>query len=282
MKIDGRLIAENILEGLKSRVEVLRKKGVIPTFLVILVGDNENSIAYIKQKEIKATEIGARVEVVTLSEKTSFEEAKELILKLNDDPLIHGIIIQRPAPKSLRVDRLSDEIWPEKEIDGFGNDALYDVPVAEAVILIIQTAFEQMGKSENFKDWIEKQKIVVIGKGETAGGPIIAHMQKMGLNPQVVDNKTQNPKKISKQADILVSAVGKNRTVTADMVKRGVILIGVGLHTDGEGKLRGDFHRDEIAEIVSFYSPTPGGVGPVNVACLIGNLVEACEKQSSL
>ncbi len=253
MKIEGKRIAQDILDELRREVAILRKKGIIPTLLVVLVGDNEASIAYIKQKEIKAAQIGARTEVLTFDEKMTFNEAKSLIEKLNSDPSVHGIIVQRPAPVNLKVDELSDLIDPEKEIDGFGEDPLYEVPVAKAVELLLEDVFKQTSQSGNFNDWLSKQKIVVIGKGETAGKPTINHLIKLGLSPQIVDSKTQNPKEITKGADILISAVGKDKTLTSDMIKKGAILIGVGLHNDEEGKLRGDFHADEIADTVSFY-----------------------------
>ena len=279
MKIEGKQIADEILRELRGRVEVLRKKGVIPTLLIVLVGNDEQSLVYIKQKELKAKEIGARTEVLTLSEKTNFEEAKELVSKLNNDRLVHGIIIQRPAPESLKVENLAKLVSPVKEIDGFGENPIYSVPVAEATLLLIRNAFEQMKNSQNFQDWIKKQNIVVVGKGQTAGRPIIKHLKNLGLTPKIVDSETKNPSRITRRANILISAVGKDRVITKSMIKKDAVLIGVGLHTDEEGNLRGDFHRDEIADTVSFYSPTPGGVGPVNVACLMQNLVKAAEKQ---
>jgi len=275
VKLDGKEIANSILSNLKQRVEILRSKGIIPTLLIILVGDNEQSLIYIRQKELKAKEIGARTEVLTLSESTTFDEAKSLVTKLNSDPQVDAIIIQRPAPEILRADELSKLIDPEKEIDGFGKNSIYKVPVAEATEILIKNAFEQMRNKQTFEEWFKKQKVVVIGKGETAGMPIVSHLKSLGINPIIVDSKTRSPKEIIKKADILISAVGKDRVVTSDSIKRGAIIIGVGLHTDEEGNLRGDFHRDEIASVVSFYSPTPGGVGPVNVACLMRNLVKA-------
>lgn len=275
MKLDGRLIASSILGDLKIRVLKLKEKGIIPTLLVVLIGNDEQSIAYVKQKEIKAAEIGARTEVLTFDNSMKYEEAHDLLLKLNSDKNVHGIIIQRPAPESLKVDELSELIDAKKEVDGFGENSPYVVPVAQAVQVLIADAFQKLNLEEDYDSWLKKQKIVVIGKGETAGKPIIDYLEKLGINPQVIDSKTQNPKEISRQADILISCVGKDKTVTSDMLKTGVILIGVGLHTNDEEKLRGDFHADEIRDIVSFYSPTPGGVGPVNVASLLSNLVSA-------
>jgi len=275
MKLDGKQIASDILGELRNKVEILRKENIIPTLLVVLVGNNEQSIAYIKQKELKAAEIGARTEVLTFDNNLTFETAKKLVEKSNADPLVHGLIIQRPAPDYLRVDELSKLIDPKKEIDGFGENSPYIVPVAEAIEVLLRKAFEESGGEGNFENWIKKKNLVVMGKGETAGGPIIIHLKKLGINPQVIDSKTENPKDLTKNADILISAVGKDKAVTPEMLKKGVILIGVGLHTDEEGKLRGDFHADEIRDIVSFYSPTPGGVGPVNVASLMRNLVKS-------
>jgi methylenetetrahydrofolate dehydrogenase (NADP+)/methenyltetrahydrofolate cyclohydrolase len=278
VKLDGRLIAENILEDLKTQVSKLREKGIVPTLLVVLIGNDEQSIAYVKQKEIKAAQIGARTEVLTFDHSMEHEEARDLLKKLNADKNVHGIIIQRPAPENLKVDELSELIDAKKEVDGFGNNSPYVVPVAQAVRVLISDGFMKMNLNIDFDSWLKKQNIVVMGKGETAGKPIINYLKKLGVNPQIIDSKTQSPKQISKQADILISCVGKDKTVTPDMIKKGAILIGVGLNTNNEGKLRGDFHADEIRDIVSFYSPTPGGVGPVNVASLLSNLVSAASQ----
>lgn len=277
MKLDGKQISSEILSGLKKRVDKLREAGVIPTLLVVLVGDNEQSIIYIKQKEKKAAEIGARTEVLTFDESISFEKARTLIEKLNKDPLVHGIIVQRPAPQNLRVDELSELIDPEKEIDGFGKNPRYRVPVAEATIALIRSAFEQMKLNGRFEIWLKKQKIVLIGKGETAGKPIANHLASLGVKPLIIDRETKDPDSITKSADILISSVGKANFVTPGKIKKGVILIGVGLTQNADGKLVGDYDEEKIKDIASFYTPTPGGIGPVNVACLMSNLVKAAQ-----
>ena len=275
MKLDGRQIASEILENLKTQVSALSQKGIVPMLLVILIGDNEESARYVRQKELKAAEIGAKTQVMTFEDSMTYEQAKKIVEKSNADKNIHGIIIQRPAPESLRVGELAELIDPKKEIDGFGHNALYPVPVAEATLILIENAFKQSDESGNFEEWLKEKNIVVIGKGETAGKPIIEHLQKLGVSPTIVDSKTQNPKEVTLNADILISAVGKQDTVSPDMIKKGAILIGVGLFVNTGGKLSGDFDQEEIEDIVSFYSPTPGGIGPVNVACLMKNLVKS-------
>lgn len=277
MKLDGKALSQKLLDQLKPRVEKLAQKGVVPTMLVVLVGNNEESNTYVRQKGLKALEIGARTEVLTFDDSMTYEQAKKLIEKYNADPSVHGIIIQRPAPEQLKVDELCELIDPVKEVDGFGKDSVYDIPVAKATLAMIEDAFDQMANGQKFEDFLKNQKVVVIGKGQTAGKPIIDLLKKYEVDAQIIDRKTPNPKDVSKTADILISAVGKDKTVTADMLKKGVILIGVGIHIDNEGKVRGDYHRDEIADIVSYYSPTPGGIGPMNVACLMQNLVKAAE-----
>ncbi len=133
-----------------------------------------------------------------------------------------------------------------------------------------------MNKKDSFLDWLRKQKIAVIGKGETAGRPIIDLLIEKKTKPEVIDSKTPNKEKILKEADIIITAVGKT-ILTSKQIKKGVILIGVGLYSNENGKLRGDYDNSDVENVASFYSPTPGGVGPVNVACLIENLVKAAE-----
>ena len=247
MRIDGKAIAERILNDLAKEIATRKLQ---PTLAVILVGDNPASLAYIKQKQKAAERIGAKI---ILSNDISDTK------KFNDDPSIHGLIIQRPLPKNL------NDIPPvklTKDVDGFEKNSPFTVPV----VLAVQTILKEIGTD------IANKHIVVIGRGETAGGPIAQYFK----TSRVVHSETPNPKEIIREGDIIVSCVGKERVVTKDMLKPGVVLIGVGIWRDSEGKLRGDYDEEEIKDIAWFYTPTPGGVGPVNVACLMQNLVKAC------
>lgn len=280
MKLDGKTIASGILEHLKERVEALKKKNITPTMAIILMGDNEASKIYVRQKGLKAEEIGAKVEVFPTSSETTNEELIKLVKKLDKNPRIHGVIIQRPAGPEIDVNKLTELISGIKEIDGFGSHSKYPVPVAQASLILIQNAFDKSKNKGSFSDWLKEQKIAVIGKGETAGKPIIDLLIKQSANPGVIDSKTRDKEKILKEADIIITAVGKT-ILSSEQVKKGVILIGIGIYTDQNGKLKGDYDNKDAEEIASFYSPTPGGVGPINVACLLENLVKAAENQKN-
>lgn len=273
MKIDGKQIAQEILDNLKPQVEELKQKGITPTMAVVLMGDNQNSIAYIRQKEIKAKDIGAQTKVFQFEESVDNQTIESIVRKLDHDPLIHGIILQRPAPTQVKVEELEESIDPVKEIDGFGAQTIYPVPVAEAVWRMIMSVLHE--------EKLKTQKIVVLGKGETAGKPIIEYLIKKGLNPEVIDSHTTTRDELLKNADVVISAVGKQNVVNSNQIKRGSIVIGVGLTTNEEGKLKGDFENEEMEQVAAFYSPTPGGVGPVNVAILMENLIKSAQAAAS-
>lgn len=281
MILDGKLIASEILGELKVRVDKLKKKGITPTLAVILMGDDASSIAYIRQKELKAKEIGAQIQIYKFDASVTESEIETLVKKLDADKNIHGIILQRPSPKQVNVNKLVEFISPQKEVDGFEIDSPYEIPVAKAVFVMLEKAFENLKLEQDFISWHKTKNIAVLGKGETAGMPIINTFIKLGIDSKVIDSKTQNREELIKNADILISAVGKINIIDTSLLKKGVILIGVGLSTNNEGKTRGDFDMEKASEIASFYSPTPGGVGPVNVASLMKNLVEATETLSA-
>lgn len=299
MKIDGRAIANTILENLKTEVTKLKKRGVTPTLAVILVGDNPASLSYIKQKQKAAETIGAKLILDQKPFFLSLKDIKVLINKYNNDPTIHGLIVQRPLPKELgdTTDALST-ISPQKDVDGFLPNSPYTPPVALAVLSILELIYHQQVESRNnitmkqfnnsmngenkpatkdFPEWLRSQCITVLGRGETAGKPIADSLSSLHCTTWIIHSKTPNPYDSMRKADIVVSCVGKERVVTKDTLKPGAMLIGVGLWRDSQEKLHGDYEEDEIRDVASYYTPTPGGVGPVNVACLMQNLVQAAQ-----
>jgi methylenetetrahydrofolate dehydrogenase (NADP+)/methenyltetrahydrofolate cyclohydrolase len=280
MKIDGRQIATNILEELKTKVDVLKDQGVIPTMAVILIGNVKSSESYVKQKELKAKIIGAEIKIFRFNETVTNEEIEVLIKKLDADKNVHGIILQRPTPKNINADLLENLISPIKEIDGFGKKPLYAVPVAAAVFEVLDEIFGNLKEMDSFSVWLAKKKVVILGKGETAGMPIINYFKNREIDPIVIDSKTENANAILSSADIIISAVGKREVIKTEELKQGVILIGVGISTNDEEKTQGDYDENKLEEIASFYTTTPGGVGPVNVALLMENLVRACQNLS--
>jgi len=263
MKIDGKLLSANILDSLKPEVENLKKSRITPTLAIILIGNDRSSQSYIKQKQLRADEIGVNIKLFHF-ESISEEKLIKLIEELNNNITIHGIIVQRPLPKNFNKEVISRIISPEKDVDGFNDESGFDAPVALAVIEIL--------KSIGINDFADK-KIVVIGKGETAGLPIIKLLDKFEINFEIIDSKTENPDEIIKNADIIISAVGKN-IIKPEILNKNQILIGVGLFLEGE-KLKGDYNSAEIENKVKYFTPTIGGVGPVNVSFLMKNLLQA-------
>jgi methylenetetrahydrofolate dehydrogenase (NADP+) / methenyltetrahydrofolate cyclohydrolase len=319
MKIDGKAIAAAMYESLRKRVGELQKKNIIPHLVVILIEEDPASVAYVRQKQKQGEAIGAKVTVLHYDRNITNEELEEKIKELNADPTVHAMLLQRPVPAHIDVGKLELLVDPQKDIDGFHPDSPYTLPLPLAVVRIleevhysssegakatesrsknnvipdsdwgsmdsrppirVESMFRGNNKSKNFLSWLQSQHIVVIGKGPTGGGPVIAYLKKLGITPEIVDSKTQNPEKIIKQADIVISSVGKEEVVKPEMLKKGVILISVGLFRGSDGKLHGDYDEEKIQDVASFYTPTPGGVGPVNVAMLIENLLRTAEEQS--
>lgn len=288
MIISGTAIAHEMYIDFQRRVEELQKKNVTPHLVAILVGENPASIAYVNLKQKRAEAIGAVVTVLRYEESVTEKELLEKIKQLNTDPDVHGILIQRPLPEHIDVAKLEETTDPEKDIDGFHKDSPYTLPLSLAVVEILKDIFSSLRNHEvakqsqtnDFNNWLQTKQIVVLGKGPTGGGPIIAHLKKLELKPTLIDSNTPHPEDITRDADIIISATGKEHMITADKVKQDVILIGVGVMKGTDGKLHGDYEPEEVDSIASFYTPTPGGVGPVNVAKLIDNLITAAEKQT--
>lgn len=273
MKIDGRQIASEILTDLKERVEKLKAKNIIPHLYIILLSDDPSSKSYVNQKILKAEQIGIKITLDRKGSKVATKGLLEKIEQLNNNNLIHGIIVQRPMPENLDEQTIAKAIVPSKDVDGFNPDSKFGVPVALAVLRMLETCHPN-----NFNNWLINQKICLIGKGITAGKPIINSLDKLGVKPLIIDSKTNNRSEILKEADIIISAVGKPDVFKSFEIKNNVILIGVGLHGEDDKKFHGDFNEEEVKNITSFYSPTPGGVGPVNVSMLLKNLVRATEQ----
>ena len=290
MKVDGKLIAESILKNLKREVSSLKKQKVTPHLAIILIGHNHASLSYVNQKKQKAELIGAKTTIYHFEDDVSLEKIEKLVRKLNNDLKVHGIIIQRPLPPHIGEEFARNIVTKEKDVDGFLPNSRFDEPIAEAVLEILKTIFldVQLKKSQEeglvcktVTEWLKSKQIVVVGKGDTGGRPVINLFKKMKIEPVVVDSKTPNPGKIIKSADILISTVGKP-VIRSNEVKNGAIVIGIGMHKKEEsGKLYPDYDQEEISKIASYYSPVPGGVGPVNVAMLLKNLIFAIDKSRS-
>lgn len=265
MKIDGKDIADAILTDLTKQVLRLKQKDITPTLAVILVGDNPGSLSYIRQKQIATEKIGGRFIFEQLPKATRPKELAARVDMYNRDPATHALIVQRPLPPYIDAS-VGQTVSRKKDIDGFVNNSPFEVPIAMAIFTILK----HVGVS------LKNKKVVIVGRGETAGKPIAEAFAKRNFATSIITSSTPNPQEIMKHADIIISCVGKRRIVTADAVKPGVILISVGITRGEDGKLHGDYEEEDIKNIASFYTPTPGGVGPLNVACLMQNLVKTC------
>lgn len=280
MKVDGRAIARKIYSGLEEEIAVLLEKTITPHLVIVLVGSDPASKSYIRQKIKKAGEIGIQVTYKQFPKNTSEKTLLRFIQLQNTDPSVHGIIIQRPVPPHISSESVKTAVRAEKDVDGFSTGSRFDPPLALAVMDILDEIRRKTGVKDDFKQWLTSKNIVFIGRGEAGGKPVISHVEKLGIKHNIIHSKTPQPEEYLKKADIIVSAVGKERVVKPQNLKSGVILIGIGLHKEADGKLHGDYNENEIQAIASFYTPTPGGVGPVNVARLLSNVVNSAIAQS--
>jgi methylenetetrahydrofolate dehydrogenase (NADP+)/methenyltetrahydrofolate cyclohydrolase len=212
----------------------------------------------------------------TVSPKT----LEKTIDHYNKDKKVHGLIVQRPIPTFVGVvGDILNSVSLAKDVDGFIPHSPFEVPVAVAIIKILEHIHKQLKTANliqmNFKPWLNSQKIAVVGRGSTAGTPIASTLSRYNCTTSIIHTKTSHPASILKTATVIISCVGKEHIIKRNNISRGVILISVGLSRGRDGKLHGDYNDETIKPIASFYTPTPGGVGPVNIACLMSNLVDA-------
>lgn len=266
MRIDGKKIADGIKRDLNKQIGDLISHGITPKIAIITLGPEGAWESYVRQKLKVAGELGIKAILLNLEDADS-ERLLKTIHEVDSDPAYHGIIVQRPLPPTIDRQKVIDAISDGKDIDGFRPDSKFEVPVWLAVRKIIESGIM------NQESW-DRLKFVVLGKGETAGGPIAAGLAKMGVEPKIIDSKSENRDEILKNADVIISCVGKSGVITSDVIKPGSVLIGVGTHTEN-GKIKGDYDEAEIEPIAAAYTPTPGGIGPVNLSYLFKNLVEA-------
>jgi methylenetetrahydrofolate dehydrogenase (NADP+) / methenyltetrahydrofolate cyclohydrolase len=276
MMISGLKISDDILNNLRIKTANLAKTGLIKTLAIIIIGNDPASLSYIKQKIKAADKINIKYIIYSLPLDTKSKELKTLIDKLNIDPLISGIIIQRPVPIPIKQSDILEFVNPQKDVDGFVKNTNFTVPVVKAIQKILINIYNLLQLDDNnFNNWLNTKNVVIIGRGETAGKPIYNYLKNCTTSISNLHSKIINPDKFIKKADIIISCVGKPNIITSHNIKKNVILIGVGLHKNDENRIIGDYNEEEIKDIASFYTPTPGGVGPVNVASLMENLVNS-------
>ena len=275
MEINGKKIQEELLDNLKSKISNLKSRGVTPGIAIVTLGPEETWEAYVAQKIKLAESLGINYKLINLSPKSTEEVLKD-IEKLNIDNTIQGLIVQRPFPTHIDTERIIQSVSKYKDIDGFRNDSLFEVPVWLSVRHLL-THVSILLEAPKFPIWLSNQSILVIGKGETAGSPVIEALKKMDCKVSVMDSKTEDRDALFSKADVIIFATGKRISVPFQLLKPTVILIGIGLHRE-EGILDGDFDENEAKGHVLYYTPSPGGVGPLNLYYLFENLITAAEK----
>ena len=279
--IDGKAVSAAVRERVRLETQELKKQGVTPGLAVIIVGDDPASQVYVRNKEKACAEVGFYSEKFALPAETTQQELNALVQELNARKDINGILCQLPLPGHLNDKEVINLIDPIKDVDAFhpvnvgaimiGDYHFLPCTPAGIMELLHSTGIEIAGK-----------KAVVIGRSNIVGKPMAMLLLHADATVEITHSKTANLKEITKEADILVAAVGRAKFVTADMVKEGAVVIDVGMNRDENGKLCGDVDFDSVAEKCSFITPVPGGVGPMTISMLMQNTLTAAKLQNNL
>ena len=274
--IDGKEVAREKREQIKSCVESLKNQGKSVGLAVIIVGENPASKVYVNNKKKGCAEVGITSFEYALPESTTEDELKALVQKLNADDSVNGILCQLPLPKHINEDAVINTISPKKDVDAFHPQNVGHIMIGDYTFLPCTPAgIMEMLKFYNIS--VAGKKCVVIGRSNIVGKPMAMLLLKENGTVEICHSRTENLKEETLSADILVAAVGKTRFVTADMVKDGAVVIDVGMNRDENGKLCGDVDFDNVAAKASYITPVPGGVGPMTITMLLENTVRAVE-----
>ena len=275
--LDGAAIAGQVFSALRPRVAALRTRGVRPGLATVMVGDNPASRVYVRNKARACEEVGLYADVRALREDCSESEVLAQVQSLNANAAIHGVIVQLPLPPAINVHRVLQSIALEKDVDGF-NWANLGAIVDGTPQLVPCTPLGVMEMLDYAGIALEGRHAVVIGRSSIVGKPMALLLISRGATVTVCNSKTPDLAAHTRNADILISAAGRAHLVTADMVKRGAVVIDVGINRSAEGKLVGDVDFAGVRQVAGAISPVPGGVGRMTVAMLVSNTVLAAER----
>ncbi|WP_281191129.1 bifunctional methylenetetrahydrofolate dehydrogenase/methenyltetrahydrofolate cyclohydrolase FolD [Staphylococcus schleiferi] len=272
--LDGKQIAKDYRQGLQDEVEKLKAQGYTPKLSVILVGNDGASQSYVRSKKKAAEKIGMISEVIHLDEDTSEADVLKELDRLNQDDSVSGILVQVPLPKQVDEQKVLDAIDPAKDVDGFHPINIGRLYLDEAK-LIPCTPLGVMELLKHADIDLEGKNAVVIGRSHIVGQPVAKLLIQQNATVTVLHSRSQNISEHLKQADVIVSAVGRPGMVTRDDVKDGAVVIDVGNTPDENGKLKGDVEYDEVKEIAGAITPVPGGVGPMTITMVLNNTLIA-------
>ncbi|AKX94301.1 bifunctional methylenetetrahydrofolate dehydrogenase/methenyltetrahydrofolate cyclohydrolase FolD [Neomoorella thermoacetica] len=275
--LDGKKIAAEVRAEVKEEVSRLKAEGINPGLAVVLVGEDPASQVYVRNKHRACEEVGIYSEVHRLPAATSQAELLKLIDQLNKDPKIHGILVQLPLPDHIDEKKVIDAIALEKDVDGFspanvgnlviGDKCFYPCTPHGCMVLLEKAGIDPKGK-----------KAVVVGRSNIVGKPVAMMLLARHATVTICHSRTRDLAAECRQADILIAAVGKPELITGDMIKEGAVVIDVGINRVGEKKLVGDVHFESAAQKAGWITPVPGGVGPMTIAMLLKNTVEAARR----
>ena len=276
--IDGKTLAKKIRENLKIECDELKEEGIKPKLAVIMVGDDPASKVYVRNKSRACDEIGIEYQEYLLNENITQDELLELIKKLNNDETVNGILLQSPIPENLDINEAFKTITYLKDVDGFTPSSVGKLCIGEDTFvsctpLGVIKMFEEYNIDLNGKD------VVILGRSNIVGRPLIQCCLQKNATVTICHSKTNNLKEHTKRADVIISAIGKPKFVTEDMVKDNVVIVDVGINRDENGKLVGDVDFENVEKKASYITPVPGGVGPMTIAMLMHNVIKATKEQ---
>jgi 5,10-methylene-tetrahydrofolate dehydrogenase/Methenyl tetrahydrofolate cyclohydrolase len=279
MIIDGKSISQKRKDELKLKIDQLKQEGKrLPCLAVILVGDHQASQTYVRNKERGCQYVGMESQVIRLSSSISEEELIQVIDNLNKDNHVDGILVQLPLPKHIHEEKILDVIDPMKDVDGF-----HPVNVAKLVLgqegLTPCTPQGMMVLLEEINYDLSGKEVVVVGRSNIVGKPVSFLSLKKNATVTIAHSRTKNLKEVCQRADVLIAAIGKAKFFNKDYVKPGAIVLDVGINRDENNKLCGDVDFEDVKEVASYITPVPGGVGPMTIAMLLENTLQAYLKR---
>lgn len=276
--MDGKALSIKLKNALKGEVEELKNNGVNPCLAVIIVGDNPASKIYVNNKKKSCEELGIKSLEYALSGETTEEELLGIIDELNKNPQVDGILCQLPLPSHICEKNVINAISPEKDVDAFHPENVGHIMIGDYTFLPCTPA----GVMEILKEYeidVAGKNCVVVGRSNIVGKPMTMLLLKENATVTVCHSRTKDLASFTKEADVLVSAVGKPNLITADMVKENAVVIDVAINRLESGKLCGDVDFENVKEKASFITPVPGGVGPMTIATLMKNTVTSAKKK---
>ena len=279
--IDGKELAKKIRNNLRIECEELKQKNIKSKLAVIMVGDDPASKVYVRNKSKACEDVGIEYDEYLLDKETTQKELIELIKKLNDEKNINGILLQSPIPSNLDINEAFRTIAPEKDVDGF-NPVNVGKLVLDQDTFVSCTPYGIIKMFEEYNIDLSGKNVVILGRSNIVGKPLIHCCLNKNATVTTCHSKTQNLAQKAKEADILISAIGKAHFVTADMVKENAVVIDVGINRLDNGKITGDVDFESVKEKASYITPVPGGVGPMTIAMLMNNVIKATRRQNGM